>query len=69
MENLVNDHEKLSDEYSRLKQICDNYELERDKLEFNSKDNDREIQKLRLDIIDLRKETGRQRDELSQNHT
>ncbi|CDW83113.1 UNKNOWN [Stylonychia lemnae] len=68
LENLVNDHEKLSEEYQRVKLISEDLENERDRLQNQNEEFEREIQKLRVDVIELRKETARQRDDLSQNH-
>ena len=64
----MNEHEKLSEDYQRAKNQCELYENDREKFKSLNSDGDKEIQELRNEIVELRKETARQREDLSQSH-
>lgn len=66
-ESLVNEHEKLSQLFQRSKTQAEHLEQERDRYKQLNSDSDKELLKLRTEIVELRKETARQREDLTGN--
>jgi hypothetical protein len=59
----VNEHERLSQEYMKVKTNVDLVEREKEKYKNLSNENDRELSKLRSEVIDLRKESAKYRED------
>jgi hypothetical protein len=59
----VNEHERLSQEYMKVKTNVDLVERDKEKYKNLFSENDRELSKLRSEVIDLRKESAKHRED------